>query len=172
MRHSFSSHSFFFCPFKNLLPRHFEHETIIIIFIKMDFVDLDFLENIAFYEPSECSEDSKHPLSVVEESLVDEMKLVEQELYQLNTTSIRNKGRKRQRLLDKKEKMKVQLQLVYRNLTSPRSLTPKDRKQLYYLTSKYSSEAESEAETDSEFLHRTLCVELGLTYDDWEPYFN
>jgi hypothetical protein len=133
----------------------------------MDAVDLDFLENVAHIEVYESSEDSKHPLSVVEENLFDEMKQVEEELFHLNSMSIRNKGRKRQRLLGKKEKMKVQLQLVYRNMTSPTSLTPSDRKQLYYLSSKYSS---MEDESDGDFLYRVLCVELGLTYEDFVGY--
>lgn len=134
----------------------------------MDCVDLDFLENVAHMESyDEDSEDSKHPLSVVEENLFEEMQQVENELCNLNSLAIRNKGRKRQRLLGKKDKMKVQLQLVYRNMTSPKSLTPRDRKQLYYLSSKYSAVEE----TDMQFLYRKLCLDLDLTLENWELYF-
>lgn len=76
---------------------------------------------------------------------------------------IRNKQRKRKRLLAKKEKMKIRIQLAIRD-SSQGLMSPSEKRTLAYYSRKFGSEVE---ESDHDFLYRVLCTELGLTLEDW-----
>ena len=78
---------------------------------------------------------------------------------------VKNRTRKRRRLLAKKEKMKVLVELSIREHSS--NLSTNQRNSLYYYSRKYSKEREN----DADFLERKLMTELGLTWEDWEQYF-
>jgi hypothetical protein len=95
----------------------------------------------------------------------NEISRIEESLYQLESgqTCIRNKQRKRTRLLAKKEKIKIRIQLAMRDVTQE-LISPSEKRTLAYYTRKFTT-----GESDSDFLYRVLCTELGLTLQDWFP---
>lgn len=88
------------------------------------------------------------------------------ELLELGLLCQRNKTRKKRRLLAKKEKMRVKLNLAMRDVYEE-ILSPNERRALQYLSRKYEN---TEEESDESFLYRVLCTDLELTMEDWEPY--
>lgn len=91
----------------------------------------------------------------------NEIDRIDDDLISLDDVSMRNKQRKRRRLIAKKEKMKVKLQLAIRDVYNE-DISPNERRSLQYYSRKF--------ESDGEFLERKLCTELGLTYADWDSY--
>lgn len=94
----------------------------------------------------------------------EEINRIEDDLISLDSTAgnVRNRQRTRKRLILRKEKMKVKLQLAVRDMYSE-DISPNEKRSLQYYIRKF--------ETDEEWLYRKLCTELGLTLEDWEPYF-
>jgi hypothetical protein len=93
----------------------------------------------------------------------NEIEKIEEDLDMLDQgmLCVRNKQRKKRRLLAKKDKMKVRIQLAIRDANCD-YISPSEKRTLHYYSRK--------VESDASFLERKLCTELGLTWDDWLPY--
>ena len=100
-----------------------------------------------------------------------EIQKIEDDLRSLDTgeIAIRNKQRKKRRLLAKKEKMKVRIQFAMRE-TESGMLSPYEKRTLTYYSRKFSPPEPLVDESDADFLYRILCTELNLTLEDWENY--
>ena len=92
-----------------------------------------------------------------------ELQRIDEDLRLLNEGAlcVRNKQRKKRRLMTKKEKMRVKINLALRDNYDD-DLSPNERRSLQYYSRKF--------ECDGEFLERKLCTELELDYTEWEFY--
>jgi hypothetical protein len=120
-----------------------------------------FVKEILYRDEVESvgsSNDFVHYASEEIEKIEGDLDLIEQGLVY-----VRNKQRKKRRLLAKKDKMKVRIELAIRHANSD-YMSPSERRTLYYYSRK--------VESDGDFLERKLCTELGLTWESWELYFS